>query len=86
MRKTDQGSILWVTEKKGFPGGSVVKNPFANAGDVGSISGLRGCPGEGNGYSHQYYCLENPRDEEAGGLQSMGLQSRISTMEKNEGP
>ena len=24
----------------GFPGGSVVKNPLANAGDEGSISGL----------------------------------------------
>ena len=25
------------TTKKGFPGGSVVKNPSANAGDAGSI-------------------------------------------------
>ena len=32
----------------GFPGGSVVKNPAANAGDVGSIPGLGRCPGEGN--------------------------------------
>ena len=30
---------------KGFPGGSVVKNPPTNAGDVGSILGLgRGYP------------------------------------------
>ena len=31
------------------PGGSVVKNPPANAGDVASISGLERYPGEGNG-------------------------------------
>ena len=33
----------------GFPGGSVVKNPPANAGDVGSIPGLGRSLGEGNG-------------------------------------
>ena len=36
---------------KGFPGGSVVKNPPANAGDLrdaGSIPGLGRSPGEGN--------------------------------------
>ena len=32
-----------------FPGGSVVKNLPANAGDPGSIPGLRRSPGEGNG-------------------------------------
>ena len=34
---------------KGFPSGSVVKNPPANAGDAGSIPGLGRSPGEGNG-------------------------------------
>ena len=29
-------------------------------------------PGEGNGTPLQYSCLENPMDEEPGGLQSMG--------------
>ena len=33
----------------GFCGGSAVKNPFASAGDSGSISGLGRSPGEGNG-------------------------------------
>ena len=36
----------------GLPGGTVVKNPPANAGgagDMGSIPGLGRCPGEGNG-------------------------------------
>ena len=32
-----------------FPGGSAVKNPPANAGDVGSIPGFGRSPGEGNG-------------------------------------
>ena len=28
--------------------------------------------GEGNGNPLQYFCLENPRDQEPGGLPSMG--------------
>ena len=46
----------------GFPGGSVVKNPPANAGDPGSISGPGRSPGEENSYRLQYSCLENPTD------------------------
>ena len=34
----------------GFPGGSAVKNPPANAGDMDSIPGSGRSPGEGNGY------------------------------------
>ena len=49
----------------GFPGGSAVTNPLANAGAVGSIPGLGRSPGEGNGYSPQYSCLENPMDRAA---------------------
>ena len=33
----------------GFPGGSVVKNPPANAGDMGLIPGPGRSPGEENG-------------------------------------
>ena len=44
----------------GFPGGSVVKNPPANAGDAGSIPEQGRSPGEGNGKSLQYFCLGNP--------------------------
>ena len=61
----------------GVPCGSVVKNPPANAGatgDTGSIPGSGRSPGEGNGNSLQYSCLENPTAEEPGGLQSMGSQ------------
>ena len=46
----------------GFPEGSVVKNPLANAGDVGSIPGSRRSSGGGNGKPLQYSCLENPMD------------------------
>ena len=38
-----------VQSRRGFPGGSVVKNLVASAGDVGSIPGLGRSPGEGNG-------------------------------------
>ena len=40
----------------------VVKNPPANAGDLGSIPGLERSPGEGNGYPLQYSGLENSVD------------------------
>ena len=53
---------------RGFPGGSVVKNPPANAGDMGSIPGSGRSPGEGNGNSRQYSSLENPMDRESGRL------------------
>ena len=57
----------------GFPGGSVVKNLPANAGDKGSIFGLGRPPGKGNGNLLQYSCLENLMDRGPAGLQSMGL-------------
>ena len=37
----------------------MVKNPPANEGDVRDTLGLGRSPGEGNGYSLQYSCLEN---------------------------
>ena len=49
----------------GSPRGSVVKNPPANARDVGLISGLGRSPGEGNGNPLQGFCLGNPRDRGA---------------------
>ena len=48
-----------------FPGGSDGKESTCNAGDPGSILGLGRSPGEGNGYSLRYSCLENPMDREA---------------------
>ena len=52
-----------------FPGGTVVKNPHASAGDtgdVGSIPGSGRSPGEGSSSLLQYSCLGNPQTEEPG--------------------
>ena len=49
----------------GFPGGSDGKESAHNAGDLGLIPGLGRPPGEGNGLSLQYSCLENPMDRGA---------------------
>ena len=46
----------------GFPGGSVVKNSPANAGDMGLISGSGRSLGEGNSNPLQYSCLGNLMD------------------------
>ena len=43
----------------GFPGDSEGKTSARNVGDPGSIPGLGRSPGEGNGNSLQYSCLEN---------------------------
>ena len=42
--------------------GSAGKESACNVGALGSIPGLGRSPGEGNGYSLQYSCLENPLD------------------------
>ena len=49
----------------GFSGDSVVKNPPANAGDIGLILGSGRSPRVGNGNPHQHSCLENPMDRGA---------------------
>ena len=50
---------------RGFPGGSVVMNPPANAEDIYSIPGSGRSPGKGNGNPLQYSCLENSVDRRA---------------------
>ena len=50
---------------RGFPGGTVVKNPPADAGDPGLIPGSGRSPGEGNRSTLQYSCLGNPMDRGA---------------------
>ena len=64
----------------GFPVGAVVKNPFANAGDVGSIPELGRSPGEGNGNPLLYSCWEIPWTEEPGGLQSTGSRKSLTRL------
>ena len=46
----------------GFPDGSMVKNPPANAGDVGLIPESGRPLGGGNSNPRQYSCLDNPMD------------------------
>ena len=56
---------IWVCLLGGFPHGSMIKNPPANAGDArdtGSIPGSGRSPGEGNSNPLQYSCLGNPMD------------------------
>ena len=66
INKMKRQTVLWEkifanhTSDKGFPGGSVVKNPPASAGDTGSGPGLERSPGVGNGKPLQYSCLNNP--------------------------
>ena len=50
----------------GFPGGSVIKNPPANAGDTRDVSSI---PGSGRNINPlQYSCLGDSMDREPGGL------------------
>ena len=63
--------------EKGFPDGSVVKNPPANAGearDMGSISGMGISLREGNDNPLHYSCLGNPMDRVAWQATAMGSQ------------
>ena len=52
-------------QPKVFLGGSVVKNPPENTGDVGLISGSGRSPGGGNGNPLQYSCLGNLKNRGA---------------------
>ena len=52
----------------------MVEESVCNAGDLGSIAGLGRSPGEGNGNTFQYSCLENSMGRGAWRLQSMDLQ------------
>ena len=77
------------TGNLGFPGDSVVQNPPANAGDVGSIPGSRRSPGEGNGNPLQYSCLGNPMDRRAwrATIHEVAKQSRhdLATIQQHTG-
>ena len=70
----DNLDLKLATEVGSFPGGSVVKNLPANAGDVDLISGSGRSPGEGNGNPLQCSCLEISWTEKPARLQSMESQ------------
>ena len=65
----------------GFPGGSDGKESACNSGDPGSILGSGRSPGEGNGYSLQYSCLENPMDRGAWQATVHGVTKKLDTTE-----
>ena len=61
----------------GFLDGSASTESTCSAGDTedsDSVPGSGRSLGGSSGNPLQYSCLENPMDEEPGGLQSMGLQ------------
>ena len=60
----------------------MVKNPPAKAGDLVSIAGLGRSPGEGNGNSLQYSCLENPMDKGAWGAAIHGVPKSWTRLSK----
>ena len=71
-------TYIYIYIYMGFPGGTVVENLFANAGDTGDlglIPGLGRAPGEGNGNPLSILAWKIPWTEEPGGPQSMGLQT-----------
>ena len=61
----EQGLLEWAGFNSCGAWAQLVKNLPCNAGDLGSIPGLGRFPGEGNGYSLQYSCLENSMDRGA---------------------
>ena len=66
----------------GFPGGSAVKNPPANAGDSGFIPGSGRSPGEENGNPLQYSCLGNAMDRGAWWATVHGVAKQTGTTER----
>ena len=63
----------------GLPGGSVVKNPPANAVDMGLIPVLGRYPGEGNGDPLQNSCLGNPMDSGPWWIAVRGVATELDT-------
>ena len=62
------GDLQYAQEPRGFPGGAVVKNPPAKAGDardVGSVPASERFPGVRNGNPLQYSYLDKSMDRGA---------------------
>ena len=67
---------------KGFPSGSMVEYPLANAGDAGSAPGSGRYPGEGNGNPLQHPCLGNPMGRGAWPATAHGVAKESNTTER----
>ena len=69
----------------GFPGGSVVKNLPANAGDAGDVGLIPGSgrsPGVGNGKPLQCTCLQNSVVRETWWATVHGVTKELDTTER----
>ena len=88
QRKEYLHLLCWLfqdnTDFNGFPGGSVVKNPPVNAGDMGSILGSGRSPGEGNGNPLQYSCLEKSMDRGVWQATVHGVASQLDLGTKQQ--
>ena len=86
-----QGSIIIITmtvtsmiikiSTTSFPDGSDLKKSMCNGGDLDLIPGLERSPGEGNGNSLQYSCLENSMDRGARKTIVHGVAKEWDTIE-----
>ena len=73
--------VYYAIVTDGLPGGSVVKNLPAKAGDMGLIPRSGRFPGEGNDYPLQYSCQEKswlPPD-----IQGLNFENRCSLEDLN---
>ena len=66
---------------EGFPGGSDNKQSAHNTGDLGLIPGSGRSPGEQNGNSLQYSCLENSMDRGVWWATTHGVTKQSDTTE-----
>ena len=68
----------------GFLGGSMVRNPPANAGDAGLVPESGGFPGGGNGNPLLYSCLGNPMDRGVWQVTVHGVGHDLATEERQQ--
>ena len=84
ITNTHTRSVNYVQGILTFPGGSVVKSPPADTGNMGSIPRLGRFPGGGNGNPLHYACLGNPMDKGAGQATVHGVtKSQIQRSDNN---
>ena len=79
MRPGEVNDLSKVSYIIGFPGGSVVKNPSANARDAGSIPGSGRSPRKGNGNPLQDSCLGNPMERGTGQIVAHWVTKELDT-------
>ena len=79
LRKRRVPRFWWAEFVLGLLWCSVVKNPPAKAGDVGSTPGLKRSPGEGNGNPLHCSSLGDPIDRGAWQATVYGITKELDT-------